>query len=234
MCDHPGPGPGLDQDCRFSSSVLGPDHGSEPNFGIPNYDHGRNCFDAFMWGSLSHDNIGPFLGISLPQSGMEVILASPENGRLQKWRHSTNPSVSKIQQIVFEVAKAIQYVHSIGIMFRSFLAANDIFVDFDNQAKLQCYGFCPNYLCKGQFDYNGYSSSFEANIHEFGLLFYQVLFNKETNDIETRPSEPEIPDNVWQLIQWCCADDPKERPTIDQVVQEMESWISLGQSTLST
>ncbi|KIL63910.1 hypothetical protein M378DRAFT_11828 [Amanita muscaria Koide BX008] len=35
MCDHPGPGPGLDQDCRFSSSVLGPDHGSEPNFGIP-------------------------------------------------------------------------------------------------------------------------------------------------------------------------------------------------------
>ncbi|KAM6492111.1 hypothetical protein JOM56_011835 [Amanita muscaria] len=35
MCDHPGPGPGLDQDCRFSSSVLGPDHGSELNFGIP-------------------------------------------------------------------------------------------------------------------------------------------------------------------------------------------------------
>ncbi|KAM6492930.1 hypothetical protein JOM56_011064 [Amanita muscaria] len=35
MCDHPGPGPGLDQDHWFSSSVLGPDHGTEPNFGIP-------------------------------------------------------------------------------------------------------------------------------------------------------------------------------------------------------
>ncbi|KAM6489508.1 hypothetical protein JOM56_015065 [Amanita muscaria] len=39
-----------------------------------------------------------------------------------------------------------------------------------------------------------------------------------------RPAEPEIPDNVWKLIQLCCGEDPKRRPTMDEVVMEMERW----------
>ncbi|KIL66773.1 hypothetical protein M378DRAFT_160266 [Amanita muscaria Koide BX008] len=44
------------------------------------------------------------------------------------------------------------------------------------------------------------------------------------SDVSDRPSDPAIREDAWQLIQWCCADDPKTRPTMDQVVQEMESW----------
>ncbi|KIL59989.1 hypothetical protein M378DRAFT_168620, partial [Amanita muscaria Koide BX008] len=73
----------------------------------------------------------------------------------------------------------------------------------------------------------------EDNIFSFGTLFYRVLFNKYYGEVtfNTRPRKPEIPDNVWQLIQWCWVKERKKRPTIDQVVQEMESWISLGQFT---
>ncbi|KIL58005.1 hypothetical protein M378DRAFT_171130 [Amanita muscaria Koide BX008] len=42
--------------------------------------------------------------------------------------------------------------------------------------------------------------------------------------IVKRPSEPEIREDAWQLIQRCCAEDPESRPTIDEVVEEMESW----------
>ncbi|KIL58439.1 hypothetical protein M378DRAFT_170606 [Amanita muscaria Koide BX008] len=76
----------------------------------------------------------------------------------------------------------------------------------------------------------------EDNIFSFGILFYRVLFNKYYGEVtfNTRPRKSEIPDNVWQLIQWCWVKERKKRPTIDQVVQEMESWISLGQFSLSS
>jgi hypothetical protein len=39
-----------------------------------------------------------------------------------------------------------------------------------------------------------------------------------------RPIEPDIHDDVWSLIQRCCAEDPKSRPAMDEIVTEMESW----------
>jgi hypothetical protein len=40
----------------------------------------------------------------------------------------------------------------------------------------------------------------------------------------SRPSKPEIHDSAWELIQRCCAVDEEDRPTIDEIVEEMESW----------
>ncbi|KIL61213.1 hypothetical protein M378DRAFT_167195 [Amanita muscaria Koide BX008] len=45
-----------------------------------------------------------------------------------------------------------------------------------------------------------------------------------SNAIAKRPSKPKIRDDAWQLIQRCCAKDPKRRPTMDDVVREMEAW----------
>ena len=38
------------------------------------------------------------------------------------------------------------------------------------------------------------------------------------------PTEPEIHDDVWSLIQRCCGENPKSRPSMDEIVKEMESW----------
>ncbi|KAM6501591.1 hypothetical protein JOM56_001568 [Amanita muscaria] len=195
----------------------------------------EECFDAFVRGNLSHGNMRPLLGLGSFQSCMRQILPLLGNDTLRRWRQSSNPSVSQIQQIVFEVANAIQYVHSLGIvLFPHF----EMYLDSDNHVAVECPNFRPSCLSDRQLEYrdDNYGADFtlEANVHSFGLLFYWVLFNycgKSTNGI--RPKEPEIPDNIWQLkVQWCCAEDPKERPTMDQVVQETESWISLGQFTL--
>ena len=39
-----------------------------------------------------------------------------------------------------------------------------------------------------------------------------------------RPTQPQIHDEVWSLIQRCCAEDIKSRPTMDEIIKEMESW----------
>ncbi|KAM6492943.1 hypothetical protein JOM56_011077, partial [Amanita muscaria] len=115
-------------------------------------------FDEFVLRSLSHDNIAPYLGICTDMTDIRLISLKSENGTLHEWRQSINPSVSRIQQIVFEVAKAIQYVHSLGLVFRSrsgFSAVvshlhqqscqielivylqDDVYLDSDNHAKVQ-------------------------------------------------------------------------------------------------
>ncbi|KIL57463.1 hypothetical protein M378DRAFT_382520 [Amanita muscaria Koide BX008] len=117
----------------------------------------RDCFDAFMWGNLSHASMVPCLGICF-QSHIVVVSQSPENEMLNKWRQSSIPSVSQIQPIFFEVAK------------------DYVYLDSDNHVKVQFFSFCPNDMCKGQFDYDGFgrSSTLEDNIHQLGRLFYRV------------------------------------------------------------
>ncbi|KIL57795.1 hypothetical protein M378DRAFT_171305, partial [Amanita muscaria Koide BX008] len=53
---------------------------------------------------------------------------------------------------------------------------------------------------------------------------YDDIRKLQRDTIVKRPTEPEIREDAWQLIQRCCAEDPESRPTIDEVVQEMESW----------
>ncbi|KAM6492945.1 hypothetical protein JOM56_011079 [Amanita muscaria] len=60
----------------------------------------RECFDAFMWGNLSHRSMVPCLGICF-QSHIVIVSPSPENEMLNNWRWSSNQiPVSKIQQTV--------------------------------------------------------------------------------------------------------------------------------------
>jgi hypothetical protein len=42
--------------------------------------------------------------------------------------------------------------------------------------------------------------------------------------VAERASKAEIPEFAWRLMQRCCAEDPMNRPTIDEVVKEMETW----------
>jgi hypothetical protein len=49
-------------------------------------------------------------------------------------------------------------------------------------------------------------------------------YDNNSNVVAKRPSKPEIRDDEWQLIQRCCAKEPKSRPTMDEVVLEMEAW----------
>ena len=46
----------------------------------------------------------------------------------------------------------------------------------------------------------------------------------ERTEVVKRPTRAEIHDDVWSLIQHCCAEDPKSRPAMDEIIKEMESW----------
>ena len=47
---------------------------------------------------------------------------------------------------------------------------------------------------------------------------------EDRTTVVERPTEPEIHDEVWDLIQRCCAEDATNRPSMDEIVEEMKSW----------
>ena len=47
---------------------------------------------------------------------------------------------------------------------------------------------------------------------------------EDRTQVVKRLTEPEIHDDVWGLIQRCCAEDSESRPSMDEIVKEMESW----------
>ncbi|KIL61243.1 hypothetical protein M378DRAFT_864823 [Amanita muscaria Koide BX008] len=136
---------------------------------------------------------------------------------------------------MLEVAKAVRYFHSMGIVLHDYVDSDDIYLDSKFHARFRFLGLTAHYVNVTPHSHLGpFYLSYEANIFLFGCLFYEICFNLEiayrdrldnnSNAVVKRPSRPEIRDDEWQLIQRCCAKDPKNRPTMDKVVREMEAW----------
>jgi len=100
-------------------------------------------------------------------------------------------------------------------------------LDSEFHTRFRFLGYTARYI-------NTSSESHEANIFLFGCLFYEMCFavkidvddrfHNNSDAVAKRPSEPKIRDDEWQLIQRCCAKEPKSRPTIDEIVREMDAW----------
>ncbi|KIL70362.1 hypothetical protein M378DRAFT_156487, partial [Amanita muscaria Koide BX008] len=189
---------------------------------------------------LDHDYIVPLLWMR--DKGFFPVFVcgnvNETNETLSEWRKSTKPSAGRRIQVMLKIAKAIQYLHSMGVIFQYIIG--DIFLDSDFRAKLHFRGTTLRYIRETPSSHHMLGSddkilySNQTNIFIFGYLFYEMYFDRDMNlrdrlefkrdIIAEKPSEPEISEDAWQLIQRCCAEDPRSRPSINEIVQEMESW----------
>ncbi|KAM6497628.1 hypothetical protein JOM56_005576 [Amanita muscaria] len=136
---------------------------------------------------------------------------------------------------MLEVAKAVRYFHSMGVILHYFVDSDDIFLNSELHARFRFLGFTAHYLnVTPNLILSHDLLSHEANIFMFGCVFYEMCcdvkissrdrFYNNSNAVAKRPSKPEIRDDEWQLIQRCCAQEPNSRPSMDDVVREMEAW----------
>ncbi|KAF8643921.1 hypothetical protein AX14_009531, partial [Amanita brunnescens Koide BX004] len=72
--------------------------------------------EVLAWRSLSHQYILPLLGIFERKSKTFLVSPYMENGTLAGWRTNRKPSAKDIRQRVLEVAEALRYIHSEGIV----------------------------------------------------------------------------------------------------------------------
>ncbi|KAF8313734.1 kinase-like domain-containing protein [Amanita rubescens] len=74
------------------------------------------CREALIWRSLSHRYILPLRGIFEEKSQLFLVSPFMENGTLTQWRKNRRLVVNEVQRLILEVAEAIQYLHSEGIV----------------------------------------------------------------------------------------------------------------------
>ncbi|KIL54787.1 hypothetical protein M378DRAFT_174039 [Amanita muscaria Koide BX008] len=168
--------------------------------------------------------------------GISLRAGAQENDfTLYRWRLlEPIPSSVTTSRIMLRLAKAIEYLHSIGVVLHHQFASHHVFLGSDLCPRICCSCSISRSLnkeCKELF-------SPDDNIFSFGCLFYELYSGIDTRPnhsissrrhvVTERPSVQEIPEYAWQLIQRCCAEDPKSRPSIDEVVKEMEEWHSFS------
>ncbi|KIL68692.1 hypothetical protein M378DRAFT_8163 [Amanita muscaria Koide BX008] len=186
------------------------------------------CQTALTWRVLDQN----YVHLEIDLQGHSLIIPFNLSERSEKWRQVLPLDFNTVIELVLDVARAIQYLHSTGITPDSLLDFGVVYLDLSLRPRIR---IATEYLTLNPFiGSESQRSLYEDSIFAFGCLFYAAYFNM-TIDMHTsvearrgiivrRPSKPEIPEYVWQLIQRCCAKDPKNRPTIDEVVKEMETW----------
>ncbi|ORY20339.1 kinase-like protein [Rhizoclosmatium globosum] len=86
----------------------------------------------------------------------------------------------------------------------------------------------------------GYTAAPQYDVYSYGMVMYEVWtcqrpfaehdmrYPQTVIDMVMsgkRPRRtPDIPDQVWNLIERCWAHDPKQRPTFDTIYYEIHSW----------
>lgn len=149
--------------------------------------------------------------------------------------------------IAFNIAKAMAYLHSLNIIHRD-LCSSNITVDNELNARITNFTrsrFIPEESLLMSLNTSG-SSSFRApefmddynqsvDVFAFGGLLYELTTNSppfdeisDPYDVEmkiSRGDRPEIPekasDDLKKLIQSCWAQNPNERPTFAEIIDEM-------------
>ncbi|TFK47177.1 kinase-like protein [Heliocybe sulcata] len=90
----------------------------------------------------------------------------------------------------------------------------------------------------------------ECDVYSFGSVMFEILsghvpYHYLDKDIQVvmkllahnkplRPTESEayITDEYWEFIQWCWADDPKKRPSINQILTRIQGFREAASTSL--
>ncbi|KAM6496437.1 hypothetical protein JOM56_009143 [Amanita muscaria] len=158
---------------------------------------------VFMGRILDRNFAVPAIRIIKEGAHVRLYHINDRGKSMGEWRRRENPNSVTIIKAMLAVAKAFQYFHSLGIILDDdCVSLKHIILD----SKL-----CARIVFLSDLDNRW---TFETIIFSFGCFFYETYFNVEINNLDRwtfqrsviveRPSEPNIRDDAWELIQRCC------------------------------
>lgn len=167
------------------------------------------------------------------------------------WR----PQLSEVFSIFKQIASALQYLHTQGIVHRDVKPGN-ILIDYENRCYLSDFGVAtlieklygstivvgtPEYMAPETIR-SPESATGKTDLYSFGVVMYQILngslpfkgnsakeYMKAHLEDHPLPMGAEIPKPVAELVESCLSKDPEERVSaniLHAMIVELESILS--------
>ena len=173
------------------------------------------------------------------------ILDFQPNKTLSELLQKRQLSEIEIKHYCFELLLAIEYLHKRNIIHRDIKLSN-VLLNEKMEVRLCDFGLAienglerqknicgtPNYIAPELLNHkNGLNYSFEIDIWAFGVLLYTLYYNKTPFEQEIKgrtkyniqhiiysfPKDVKISKDAKDLISSILVEDPKQRPTIEQI-----------------
>jgi len=200
-----------------------------------------------MHSKLNHPNIIKLVEWQQDNDYIFIAIELCNSNLFQYLKHNKSLQEPEVISIVSEIAKAIKYLHDIGIAHRDIKLEN--VVKCDTVWKLIDFGFADHekYFDEliGTLDYLAPEivkqekyKGFPTDVWALGILMYELLygdppfisktFNETYNSIKN--NEPDfsgrkINPKIEELIKAMLNKDPTQRITINQVIQNLNNII---------
>ena len=171
--------------------------------------------------SLSHENIVPIFHVEKFENNPILVFPLLPGSTLQKALQEKQFSVEESLQIIRDIARALAFIHSRGILHRDIKPSN-IWLgqreDGGLSARLFDFGFVglqqnrsgtSGYMAPEQINHLPNSSA--TDMFALGSLMFQLFKGKKT------------PQKIQNLIEQLLASDPAARPDANQVIKILEN-----------
>eukprot|EP00005_Dracoamoeba_jomungandri_P006524 CAMPEP_0174275814 /NCGR_PEP_ID=MMETSP0439-20130205/60044_1 /TAXON_ID=0 /ORGANISM="Stereomyxa ramosa, Strain Chinc5" /LENGTH=871 /DNA_ID=CAMNT_0015367977 /DNA_START=51 /DNA_END=2666 /DNA_ORIENTATION=- len=193
--------------------------------------------------SIRHPNIVLFLGVTVePSFGIGIVTEYCPRGSLLDFIQEDEPNVTWniIMKISTGTALAMAHLHSCSppIIHRDIKPGNIVLLE-DYTAKICDFGIScivdeiidsssgTPLWCAPEVKQGG-TITRKVDVYSYGLTLWSLLTRRPpTNDtmsfITLRPEIPEwCPESYAQLISWCWAEEPDDRPTFWQILKQLQ------------
>jgi len=210
--------------------------------------------EASMMASLHHPNIVQLFGVCLEKGHYSIVMEYFPQGSLDKVLHS-NESLTWQQrwQIAYDVSRGLSYLHGKAILHRD-LKSSNVLLDKQMTVKLSDFGLSRGedaqltrqsvgtlaWMAPELFE-SGAKYTQKSDVYSYGMILWELSsrkkpFNEATNGAQIigavtsgqRLNIPkDCPPSIAKLIGRCWAQKPKQRPEIEEVVNEYADATSI-------
>ncbi|KIL60384.1 hypothetical protein M378DRAFT_919205 [Amanita muscaria Koide BX008] len=172
---------------------------------------------------LDHNYILPVLAIHGPGFYCGFGNVNEQTEHVSKWLEGSSPNFITRIRVMLEIARIIRYIHFMNIALSSNVINTEsivVFLDSNLRAKIMFQGLFAWWSREASsYGHERFiPCTYEANVSAFANLFDKV--NSRHNEKQSN----RLFKDARQLIERCRAEDPKSRPTMEDVVKEMETW----------
>ncbi|KAK8839971.1 hypothetical protein M9Y10_031688 [Tritrichomonas musculus] len=182
-----------------------------------------------IFSKINFPSILKFIGVSTYLFDSIPYCLFISEDALTTLKQTSHLNETKKLIIIFGIAAGMKYLHSYDILYHYFDPRN-ILLDESDHPKINhflvmndSFNEDTKYLAPEVI--NGSNHTKSSDVYSFASLVFQILTNQEpiSQDNKHSPIPPSVPKCYQDLIESCWSENPEERPTFNDIVNNLKT-----------